>query len=778
MSIMDSKMPSQPSPSLDVPRRIGTRFGTPGAGYSDVYGRDPRSSSMQSLTPSLPEYEEVERRKLLLVYIHGFMGNDTSFQSFPAHVHKYLKTALAETHAIHSKVYPKYKTYKAIEVARDNFSRWLEPHESPTTDVVLPTRDRYDPRLFQHRILGTVNLDAPLLGLHPGIIVSGISSLFRPKPDNDNDKDTRQAFNTVGQYNNASQGSGMTSPNQSSVYLPSIQSGPSTPSVAPSISPAPAPAPAPGMFPAMTYDPNFNPNFPNDVRLEERGWWQNIVHFVKKHNSEGLVDAATHHIMSHLEFGSVLMDLNCLKIRYENLRKLEDVDDIKHYGMPHVAPRVRFIQYYTICHGYPKKPKTPKTEPKAEISSLRAGNDTNTAPSTPRISVEDHSSNAGQGQVQPLRTIPKEDSAALNVSEDERSSMELEMLDPEPISEEFHTPEGSRQGSPPPSHQAGAPPPVPATQSADTKDGDINQPRSQENHPSKVTTASAVKNGLEPAGVEPSVSNMPESDTDAVAVATTSTDEMADELAALTLDLPPIPDIPEKPVAPDFSKYTDKDARKQAEKEAKRVQKSYDQAVKNRDKAIKERQKIIEKRKKKRAQEVDKREKEAQKQRKKEEQAAATAAAKAAAEDRNFLAEDAAATSMTSTDTIAASAVSQQPPLSQAPSGLNQESSRASVDSGLQPNSSERTQQQRSSKPEKAPKPPKERKFCSLPSKVNGQMDPKWVKIFMKDVDEVGAHTGLFFPGPHYEKLVGDVGDMIVSWVQEDATKRAILALQ
>ena len=65
------------------------------------------------------------------------MGTDHSFQSFPAHVHRYLRDALIDTHVVHSKIYPRYKTYKAIEVARDNFSRWLQPHESPDTDVVL-----------------------------------------------------------------------------------------------------------------------------------------------------------------------------------------------------------------------------------------------------------------------------------------------------------------------------------------------------------------------------------------------------------------------------------------------------------------------------------------------------------------------------------------------------------------------------------------------------------------------------------------------------------------
>lgn len=96
---------------------------------------DPRTSSTQSLVPSLSEAGN--RRKLLLIYIHGFCGNDQSFQSFPAHVHAFLRTLLAPTHAIHTKIYPRYKTYRAIEVARDNFSAWLEPHESSGTDVIL-----------------------------------------------------------------------------------------------------------------------------------------------------------------------------------------------------------------------------------------------------------------------------------------------------------------------------------------------------------------------------------------------------------------------------------------------------------------------------------------------------------------------------------------------------------------------------------------------------------------------------------------------------------------
>jgi hypothetical protein len=45
----------------------------------------------------------------------------------------------------------------------------------------------------------------------------------------------------------------------------------------------------------------------------------------------------------------------------------------------------------------------------------------------------------------------------------------------------------------------------------------------------------------------------------------------------------------------------------------------------------------------------------------------------------------------------------------------------------------------------------------------------------MEGVDEVGAHCGLFFSGPQYESLVGNVGERIGKWVEEDAERRAIL---
>jgi hypothetical protein len=83
---------------------------------------DPRSSSAQSLVPQ--NEERSGRRRLLLVFIHGFFGDETSFRSFPAHVHNLVSITLADSHIVHTKIYPKYKSRYALEVARDDFSKW------------------------------------------------------------------------------------------------------------------------------------------------------------------------------------------------------------------------------------------------------------------------------------------------------------------------------------------------------------------------------------------------------------------------------------------------------------------------------------------------------------------------------------------------------------------------------------------------------------------------------------------------------------------------------
>ncbi|KAK4453640.1 hypothetical protein QBC34DRAFT_394597 [Podospora aff. communis PSN243] len=627
-----SRTPSPHSGSSSLrPPGPGISNGTDFASWKGQ--QDPRSSSTQSLLPSLKD----GRRTLLVVYLHGFMGNDSSFRSFPAHVHNFLKDALAETHVIHSKVYPRYKTYKAIDVARDNFSKWLEPHESPTTDVVLvghsmggllaadivlmPSRSGgVSGSPFRHRILGTVSLDAPLLGLHPGIVVSGIASLFRPAPTPD-----------------ATTSNSMLSENISPD--PSIYSEVSPPSR--TASPALPSSPPPGSQPP-TQDPLFNPPFFNDISFVDRGWMRNIAHFARKHKEENIVEAAAHHIMSHLEFGGCLADYPGLRTRYNNLRKLEDVDEAKIPAGGQRIPRVRFVNYFTASTGLPKKPKAIPAPGASEGSNnalLKPTNsqeanpsDINSGTSTPRISIEDHSESGRPLVLQELEPVPESD---------DRTAV-------------THTNDS-----------------IPLTE--DTS----NTP-----------------------GGNPSWDD----------------------------SLPPIPDLPTPPEPPNLEAYTDKEARKQAEKEAKRARKIYEQAVKNRERAVKERQKILDKRARKTVKEAEKRAKTEQKEAHTRQKSELKQRAKEEQE-------------------------------------LQAEIDKFYLEESSQPSVVEKEKKK------------KEKKFCMLPSKSAGVRDPTWVRVYMEGVDEVGAHCGLFVPGPHYEKLVGDMGSRIVEWVQDDSTRRAIAEL-
>lgn len=89
----------------------------------------PRSRSAMSSSIPLAQRDEHNvvqngQRKLLLLFIHGFMGNETSFQSFPRHVHDLVSILLSSSHVVQTKLYPRYRSKDTINVARDQFSAW------------------------------------------------------------------------------------------------------------------------------------------------------------------------------------------------------------------------------------------------------------------------------------------------------------------------------------------------------------------------------------------------------------------------------------------------------------------------------------------------------------------------------------------------------------------------------------------------------------------------------------------------------------------------------
>ena len=235
-----------------------------------------------------------------------------------------------------------------------------------------------------------------------------------------------------------------------------------------------------------------------------------------------------------------------------------------------------------------------------------------------------------------------------------------------------------------------------------------------ETDPSAVTGRKSLpEHNVELAGIESNTESMtpnPGLETPALTINSLST----------LPSLPPIPEQPQEPSPFDSSLYPEKDARKLAEKEHSRQIKAYERAVKDRDKAIKDRRKLLEKREKAMKQAHDKQLKLEEKELAKSKKNAAKQEAEAFSKSKD------------------AKASSESPRPQETDQLIDEEG--------------------------KSEKVKKDKKFCMLPPKINGHVDPCWVRVFMRGVDEVGAHCGLFFVGEQYEWLVDDVGRRIQDW--------------
>lgn len=630
------------------------------------------------------------------------MGNETSFQSFPAHVHNLVAVKLEGSYVVHTKIYPKYKSRKAIEFARDAFSEWLRPHEGLDTDVVLLGHSMggllsAEVALLEgHRLLGTINFDTPFLGMHPGVIASGLGSLFRPAPDSPAPKRAEIEAGSQG-VTRTSTHEGAQSSGPSS-YFGSDATGSS---LMPTESNSPTTIPLSTALDLPTKDPNFDPPFVNDVRLPQRTAWSNTWHFLNKH-SDDLRRATQSYVKSHLEFGGAMADYNGLKHRYGKIRALEDVK----------APeRTRFVNYYTASTGRPKKPK----EPLPHQSIYHIGQQDANSPQM-ALQMHDASSDTLDGHLSDMRPqISVDEQKDEDIDKEDTRNEERAFL---AASEGIVDDEGAR---------------------SDASEAMYNL------HPAPVTDDEwdgGLDNHSKRAAVEPRKSS-PTSD---------SSDSKAPSIASMNVppsraapSLPPIPTTPEEPAPFDPSLYTDKGTRKLAEKEHSRQVKAYKQAVRDRDKGIADRRKLVEKREKDAAKEKEKLEKSEERERIKAEQrhmekgererAKAERKEQKKSEKERLKAEKQrmkAECDKLKTASRADSAVD-------CPNGEPKEG-RAKRD----------------------------KKFCMLPSKENGQIDACWVRVFMPGVDEVGAHCGLFFvDGERYQWFVNDVAERIEDWVKE-----------
>lgn len=635
------------------------------------------------------------------------MGNETSFQSFPAHVHNLVTVKLEGSHVVHTKIYPKYKSRKAIEFARDAFSDWLSPHEGLDTDVVLLGHSMGGllsaevALLGEHRILGTINFDTPFLGLHPGVIASGLGSLFRPAPDSPVPKsaetmagcqDVTQELTNKGIQSSASS-SYFGSEATGSILRPTESNISST-------------TPLSTALDLPNRDPNFDPPFVNDVRLPQRTGWSNAWHFLNKH-SDDLRKATQSYVKSHLEFGGAMADYNGLKSRYGKIRALENSKQ---------PARIRFVNYYTASTGRPKKPKEP--------SPLASGT---------------HNGQVGGDSSQMTLRMRE---ASLETLDDHLPDLSPRISNGKPSDEEIAKEDAPDQDS----HSL--------TPSEGTDDEGTTSGAGQAMnhlHPAPVTAderEEEFEDQNKPVALNPSNSNATSDSNPSKATSIASTNQPPSRAAP---SLPPIPATPEQPALFDSTLYTDKDTRKLAEKEHSRQVKAYKQALRNRDKAIADRRKLVEKREKNAAKGREKLERAEEKERIKTEQHGMEEGerqrAKAEREEQKKSEKE----------------------------RLKAENQRAKVESDkLKKASRPKTRSTANSDPDGASVEPKEekakrdKKFCMLPSKENGQIDGCWVRVFMPGVDEVGAHCGLFFvDGERYQWFVSDVAERIEDWVEE-----------
>ncbi|KAF5660706.1 hypothetical protein FHETE_8803, partial [Fusarium heterosporum] len=588
-SFLSSKQP------LSSSSTHGPSLGKPSGPW---LGPDPRSSSTQSLLPDTSFNDHASssgdylgRRKLLIVYIHGFLGNDQSFRSFPAHVHALLANLLADSHVIHSKIYPRYKTYRSVDVARDNFSEWLRPHESPTTDVVLvghsmggilaadivlmPNPSPYGTYPFKHRIIGHVSLDCPFIGLHPGIVVSGLSSLFKPAPTPPQDD---SQGNIGGTAPGSPETSNFADPSVSSIYLANSQSpGPESSTSLPSIASSSQPQRDP-----FSNQPFFNQPFFNDSGLQERPFVQRMFHFANKYRSEGLIQAAAKHIFSYLEFGSCLADPTGLESRYRKIRALEDVDefqsgDTKQSSVQHLV-RVRFVNYYTLSTGRPKLPKpssrvgSPQVETESMISPEPSLGQLNGSASSSSVEPDfpAHKTDATEGSDpheglgSPMPSITLEHRDTMGVSRNQQTLLDADLK----------------------------------TLHDQTPSTTIKQESFDDNESIASDMKRLSMHSIDPTPIEehipppPSQESIPSTPQNEPPLASVDTGKDLYEKA--DADLPPLPDPPTAPELPDPSLYTDKDERKQVEREAKRLRRGYENVRKDHAKAVRERETLAE----------------------------------------------------------------------------------------------------------------------------------------------------------------------------------------
>lgn len=529
---------------------------------------------------------------------------------------------------------------------------------------------------YRHRILGTMNFDCPFLGIHPGVVVSGIGSLFRPAPE----FSPGLANNVI--TSECSPPGLEQMPSAGSEYF-DFGIGHSALSSQASINSGSTDTPQSLVLSRVaSQDPNYNPPFPNDIRRPVRTNWGSAVHFMTKH-SDSLTRAARSYVTSHLEFGGCLADYRGLKNRYSRIRALEDTR----------AERVRFVNYFTASTGRPKKQKEPMQTSLDYRSNPSEGFEEPSGQELQNLSVSQRPSRS------PMRSLRISEDGSRSRTRSPQISVE-EVRDGVPlIPKQFKDPEGAML--------------VGNDVEMTLLDAVAVTEEEGENSLSFRGNQLPAERQAAPAYAPPKPPD------ESPPVEAKSTIEEC-------LSLPPLPLLPREPAQFNPEAYVDKDSRELALKQHSREKKAYLRALKDHARAVKDREKLVEKREK--------------------------AVKKVISKGAKLKGKESTQKLKKKDEVRPSASLSTSSNLTVARENGYECSSENSTTTRANP---------------EAEKPPRDRKFCLLPPKINNEVDPCWIRIAMRDLDEVGAHCGLFEIQDQYAWLVSDVGNRIKDWVKE-----------
>lgn len=604
---------------------------------------------------------------------------------------------------------------------------------------------------FRHRILGIINFDVPFLGMHPGIIGAGLSSIFRPAEET-----PEHNTGTAGQASHSHQN------------YPSAHSSVSTLDLGP-------PLRNDTLFSSNPNDPNYNPRFDNDVVLPVRKGWESALHFITKH-SDGLVQAGRQYVKSHLEFGGTMADYPGLKKRYKRVRSLEEEDEARRRTAvasmghnPHSVPRVRFVNFYTASTGRPKKPKTPQAGVSttdfgmSDLSLASSNQDLRLTPSqsqsiSPRISVE-----------QPRNDVSPEIEAS-------QMNEEMEHIAPIPLSDHDLTPTHSISQDTSSAMSITSlpeipPPPVEPIQPEldNCSDEEARKTALKEHEQSLKEYKRAVKdrNTL-------------------IKQRAKAEEKMAKDAKKEEKRLQKAKAKEEKEQAKQAEAESQKSGEElrllqerqrmeaegqrmaEAERERLRVQRKM-LGLPPEDEAVQDVQPEKETQPEREVQPKEEVQTKEGEQLKEEEQPKEEVQPEKDAQLEKH-ASHGRSESLTPSLTPSASRTESYfpPPSSAIHHRASSQGTSLSQSASLSPG------------PHLPEKKKRDRKFCILPDKDprTGQRDPAWIRVFMGGMDEVGAHCGLFFVSETYERLVGEVAEKIERWVLDDVSERTVRELE